>query len=68
MKFESQESKQRIRQESKLPVSLFQEVQLLDMHSVPVQHLLYADKSFFGMDGNSYPMYCENGNGLNYPA
>ena len=65
MKFESQELRQRIRQESSF---LFQEVQLIDMHSVPFQHLIYADKSFSGMRGNSYPRHCENCNSLQYPA
>ena len=46
MKFERQESKKTLRlgitgrQESKL----FHKVWLMDMHSVPLLHLLYADK------------------------
>ena len=36
---------------------VFQEVQLIHVHSVPFIHLLYGDKSFFGQHRGHYPIY-----------
>ena len=36
---------------------VFQEAQLMDMHSVPFLHLLYGDKSFSGAHWGHYPIY-----------
>ena len=37
--------------------SVFQEAQALDLNSVPMLHLFYADKSFSGAHGSKYPVY-----------
>ena len=36
---------------------VFQEAQLIDPYSVPMIHLLYADKSFSGQHRGHYPVY-----------
>ena len=36
---------------------VFQEAQALDLNSVPMLHLFYADKSFSGAHGTKYPVY-----------
>ena len=36
---------------------VFQEAQLIDMHSVPFIHLFYGDKSFSGQPRDHYPIY-----------
>ena len=36
---------------------IFQEAQLVDLHSVPMLHLFYADKSFSGGHRSTYPCY-----------
>ena len=66
MKFERQESEQRPGKRAFSRAGLcntglvFQEVQLIDMHSVPLLHLLYAEKSFSCMNRTVCPIYCEN--------
>ena len=35
---------------------VFQEAQALDLNSVPMLHLFYADKSFSGAHGTKYPI------------
>ena len=70
IRFEGQESMQRIRQESlaKLPVSGSLIDMLINMHSIPLLFLLYTDKSFPGMHQTLYPIDYENCNCLHYPA
>ena len=58
--FERQESEQRPRKRafgSANSALVFQEAQLVDMHSVPFRHLLYGDKSFSGANLGHYPIY-----------
>ena len=58
--FERQESEQRPRKRAfgrANSALVFQEAQLVDMHSVPFLHLLYGDKSFSGANRGHYPIY-----------
>ena len=60
MKFERQESEERPAKRAFGRANaglVFQEAQLLDMHSVPMLHLYYADKSFSGGHRSTYPCY-----------
>jgi hypothetical protein len=58
--FERQESEQRPRKRAfgrANSALVFQAAQLVDMHSVPLLHLLYGDKSFSGANRGHYPIY-----------
>ena len=64
LQYERQESEQRPTKRAFGPqiVSansglVFQEAQALDLNSVPMLHLFYADKSFSGAHGTKYPVY-----------
>lgn len=59
-KYERQESEQRPTKRAfgrANSGTVFQEAQALDLNSVPMLHLFYADKSFSGAHGSKYPVY-----------
>ena len=65
MKFELQESEERPAKRAFGRANagrVFQEAQLIDMHSVPMLHLFYGDKSHSGGQRSTYPVYRENCN------
>jgi len=60
LQYERQESEQRPTKRAFGSANsglVFQEAQALDLNSVPMLHLFYADKSFSGAHGSKYPVY-----------
>ena len=58
--YERQESEQRPAKRAfgnAYSTLVFQEAQLIDMHSDPFNHLLYEDKSILGQHCGHYPIY-----------